>query len=285
MRSSHIASVVLSALLASLLVGCGGGSELTYTGPQEAYQKGVAEFEDGDYDTAIRFFRAVFDYGRGNEWAPAARFKLAMAQRELGKHLVAANEFRRFAQLYRNDERVPEAQFERANSYYLRSPSYQLDQSDSQEAISLFRLFIDRYPNHELVAEAEKKIDELRAKLAHKEFASGRLYERREMWGAATTVYEKAFDNYPDTPWADDVLLGAVRSYVEYGDRSVERLQAERYQKAIDHYNRLAQLFPDSGLLGRAEELYNEAREKLDRVQADADDESIAQEGTSGESG
>ena len=238
--------------------------------------------EEEDYQQAIRLFRAVFEYGRGNQWAPQARFKLAMAQRKLGKHLVAANEFQRFAKLYRNNELLPRAEFERANSYYLRSPMYRLGQSDSRQAISLFRLFIDRHPSHELVPEAKTKINELRAKLAHKKYAAGQLYERREMWSAATTVYEDAFDQYPDTPWADNALLGAVRTYVRYADRSIQNKQAERYQKAIENYNRLTQLFPESDLLNQAETFYSEARRKLDRVQSREGQQSLAQENPSG---
>jgi len=283
MRTSAYAPLLLFALL-GVLVGCSGGNQLTYSGPEEAYKKGVDEMDEGDYQQAIRFFRAVFEYGRGNEWAPEARFKLAMAQRELGKHLVAANEFQRFTQLYRNDDLLPQAEFERANSYYLRSPMYRLDQSDSEQAISLFRLFIDRYPDHDLVPEAEEKITELRSKLARKKYEAGQLYEQRNMWQAATTVYERAFDQYPDTPWADDALLGAVRTYIRYADRSVENKQAERYRKAIENYNRLTQLFPESNLIGRAEDLYSEAREKLDRVEAREGEQSLARENTSPDS-
>lgn len=282
MRSSVLVPVLLGALF-GILVGCSGSDQLTYTGPEDAYKKGMAQFEEGDYQQAIRLYRAVFEYGRGNQWAPKARFQLAMAQRKLGKHLVAANEFRRFTQLYRNNELLPRAEFERANSYYLRSPMYRLDQSDSREGISLFRLFIDRYPNHDLVPEAKTKINELRAKLAHKKYAAGQLYERRDMWGAATTVYEDAFDQYPDTPWADDALLGAVRAYIQYADRSVQSKQADRYQKAIENYNRLTQLFPESNLLNEAEAFYSEARRKLDRIQARDEEQSLAQEDTSRE--
>ncbi|MFB6099601.1 MAG: outer membrane protein assembly factor BamD [Salinibacter sp.] len=280
MRSSVLVPVLLGALF-GLFVGCSGGEKRTYRGPEGAYQKGMAQFKEGDYKQAIRLFRAVFEYGRGNEWAPKARFQLAMAQRKLGKHLVAASEFKRFTQLYRNSKMLPRAEFERANSYYLRSPMYRLDQSDSREAISLFRLFIDRYPNHELVPKAKKKINELRAKLAHKKFAAGKLYERREMWNAATTVYEGTFDQYPGTPWADNALLGAVRSYIRYADRSVQSKKADRYQKAIENYNRLVQLFPESKLLDEAEQLYSEARRKLDQIQARSSTQSIAQEDTS----
>ncbi len=280
MRSSVLLPVLLCALFGGI-VGCSGSGQLTYNGPEDAYQKGVAQMEEGDHQQAIRLFRAVFEYGRGNQWAPKARFKLAMAQRELGKHLVAANEFQRFAELYRNNELLPRAEFERANSYYLRSPMYRLDQSASQQAVSLFRLFIDRYPNHELVPEAKEKINELRGKLAHKKYAAGELYERREMWRAATTVYEEVFDQYPDTEWADNALLGAVRTYIRYADRSVQKKQAERYQKAIENYNRLTQLFPESKLLNEAEAFYSEARRKLDRVQARDGQQSLAQEDTS----
>lgn len=281
MRTSVLVPVLLSVLV-GLLVGCSGGDQLSYRGPEEAYQKGMDQFEDEDYQQAIRLFRGVFEYGRGNEWAPKARFQLALAQRELGKHLVAANEFKRFTELYRNNELLPRAEFERANSYYLRSPMYRLDQSDSEQGISLFRLFIDRYPDHDLVPEAKEKIEELRGKLARKKYEAGELYEERDMWNAATTVYEEVFDQYPDTPWADDALLGAVRAYIRYADRSVQQKQAERYQKAIQNYNRLTQLFPESDLVDRAEGLYSEARNKLDRVQARDGEESLAQEDSSG---
>jgi outer membrane protein assembly factor BamD len=273
--------LALALALSGVLVGCSGSGRLSYSGPQDAYQKGVAEMEEEDYQQAIQLFRAVFEYGRGNEWAPQARFKLAMAQRRLNKHLVAANEFKRFTQLYRRHELLPRAEFERANSYYLRSPMYRLGQSDSREAISLFRLFIDRHPNHKRVAEAKGKVEELRGKLAHKKYAAGELYERRDMWKAATTVYEDAFNQYPDTPWADDALFGAVRAYIRYADRSIQKKQAERYRRAIENYTRLTQLFPESDLLPRAEELYSEAQQKLNAVQDRDPQQSLAQENPS----
>jgi len=279
MRLSALTSILLFAFVGAV-GGCSGSERLTYDGPKEAYTKGISQFEEGDYKLAVRFFRGVLEYGRGNKWAANAQYKLAMAQRKRGKHLVAASEFNRFTEIYRNSAKIAEAQFERANSYYLRSPMYRLDQSDSRQAISLFQLFIDQHPNHRLVSEAEKKIDELRAKLAHKKHAAAQLYEQREMWQAATEVYVDAFNKYPDTKWADEVLLGAVRSYVQYADRSIQKKRAERYRKAIKYYNRLTQLFPESKLLSQAEELYSEAQRKLKRVQAQ-EGQSLARDGGS----
>ncbi|PQJ35994.1 outer membrane protein assembly factor BamD [Salinibacter sp. 10B] len=284
MRLSVLSSVLSLALLIGL-VGCSGSQGITTSGPQDAYEKGVAEYEEEDYDRAIRYFRSVLNYGRGNEWAPDAQFKLAMAQRKKGKYLVAANEFRRFTQLYRNNQMVPRAEYEQARAYYARSPGYHLDQTDTRKAIELFQLFRDRHPDHKLAPKAQDKIDELRAKLAHKQFDAAKLYERRDMWPAATVAYESVFDQYPDTPWADDALLGALRSYIRYADRSIQEKQAERYQQALDQYARLQQLFPESPVLEQAEPLRAEARRKLKEVRSQEQrTQSLAREGGSADS-
>jgi outer membrane protein assembly factor BamD len=281
MRLSVFASVLSLALVVGLM-GCSGSQRVTHSSPKQAYEKGMKQFEKENYNKALRYFRGVLSYGRGNEWGPEAQFQLAMTQRKLEKYLVAANEFRRFTQIYRNDPMVPRAEYEQARAYYARSPHYQLSQTDTRKAIELFQLFIDRYPDHELVPEAQKKINELRAKLAHKKFDAGKLYERRDMWRAATQTYEDVFNQYPDTPWADNALLGALRSYIRYADRSVRQKQAERYREAIAKYDRLTELFPESGLLEQAHSLRDEAQEKLEEVRQRAQQtQSLAQEGTS----
>ena len=262
---SYIATILVAAL--AVLAGCSGSARLQHDSAQDAYQQGMDRFENEDYEDAIRYFRAVFSYGRANDWADDAQLQMARAYRNNNQYRLAATEYRRFLQLYRNDERVPVAEFERAMCYYRLSPRYQLDQSDTRQAISFFQLFIDRYPNHELVPEAQEHVEELRAKLAHKKYEAATLYETRDMYRAAALTHEVVFDQYPETAWADDALLGAIRSYIEYAAQSVEQRQAERLQKAIENYNRLIQVFPDSPLLKDAEALYEEAQERLSAIQ------------------
>jgi len=284
MRIRNLAAFLSLALLV-VLTGCSGSNRISHTSAEQAFQRGKAQYDDGDYDRAIRYFRGVFQYGRGSQWADDAQFYLANSYREQGKYLIAANEYERFSQLYRNNQRRPEAEYQRAMMYYKLSPRYQLDQSNSRRAISYFQLFIERNPRHELVADAQTKIDELRNKMARKQFEAGELYERRDMWEASALTFAGVFDSYPDTEWADDALLGAVRAYIEYADRSVRNKVDDRLEKAISNYERLTQVFPDSPLLGRAETLYQEAQSKLDAYEqeeaaSNADSESIASEGS-----
>jgi outer membrane protein assembly factor BamD len=259
-------SLALIALFVVAVAGCSGSGQVRHTTAEEAFKKGEQLYQQEEYSDAIRYFRAVFSYGRATEWSDDAQLMMARAYYEDRQYRLAATEYRRFIQLYRNDERVPTAEFERAMSYYQLSPRYQLDQSDTEQALSLFQLFLDRYPQHERAPEAEEHIKELREKLAHKKIAAAELYERRGMYRAAALTYETAFDQYPETSWADNALLGAVRTFIEYSNRSVEQRQAERLQKALDHYNRLTQLFPNSPLLDQAEALYEQAQRRMEEI-------------------
>jgi outer membrane protein assembly factor BamD len=262
----RIAFPSLFLLCCLLLTGCSGSTKLRHNSPQEAYGKGVVQYEKKRYADAVPFFQGVFDYGRTHQWAADAQLFLARSYRGNEEYLLAANEYTRFIDTYRNDPRVPEAEFERAMTYYERSPGFELDQTDTGQGITYLQLFLNRYPGHALASEAETRLAELRDKLARKEYETGRLYERRELFSAAALSYETAFDRYPGSPWADEALVGAVRCYVAYAAQSVPSKQAERYQQAIDNYERLLQLFPESPVLKEAEGFYEQARSALQRL-------------------
>lgn len=254
-------SVFYAGLLALAVVvaGCGGTGRLRYTSAEEAFQKGKEFYDSGKYHRAVEYFQGVFDYGRVSEIAADAQLYLARAYYQDGQYILASSEFTRFIELYRNDPRGEQAEFERAMAYYQLSPAYQLDQTETQRAVDYFNLFLDRFPQSELADDAEARILELREKMAHKLYARGGLYEQRELFEAAALSYELAFDQYPDTHWADDALLGALRAYLAFADQSIRERQEERLQKAIDNYQRLVQLFPESPHHEAARALHEQA--------------------------
>ena len=262
--SMSIRTINVLALLfvVAVAAGCVGSGRLRYDSPEDAYNKGKALYDQGKYDRAAEYFQGSFDFGRTHEWAADAQLYLARSYAANREYILASNEYTRFAEIYRSDPRVQEADYERAMTFYNRSPRYQLDQSPTQQAIQAFQLFINRYPQSPQAADASAKIDELRDKLAHKQFDAGQQYENRELYRAAALSYEVVFDSYPDTQWVDDALLGAMRTYITYSDQSVESRQAERLQLALDNYQRLL-LIPDSPLRKEAELLYEQATQRM----------------------
>ena len=254
------------ALICLLVAGCAGSGRITYDSPEEAYQRGMEAYNNGKYTRAAQYFQGVFDYGRTHEWADDARLQLARAYRNNREYILAASEYSSFSSVYRGDERVPIAEFERAMTFYERSPAIELDQTSTRRGIEVFNLYIQRFPQHDSVATAMLRVGELRQKLADKQFHAAGLYERRGLYEAAALSYETVFDKYPDTPLADDALLGALRCYIEFSARSIQQRQAERLETAIGHFERLVQIFPDSELIEEASILRQEADSRLDRL-------------------
>jgi outer membrane protein assembly factor BamD len=274
MKRSIQRPLVMLALMTSVAIaGCAGSGRLRYSGPQDAYQKGLAFYERNKYERAAEYLQAVFDFGRAHEWAADAQFLLAQAYFHNEEYILSASEFSRFSEIYRTDPRVPEAEYWRAMAYYELSPKYQLDQSDTQRAIDQFLSFIERFPDHERAGDAVDRIQELRQKQARKDVEAAILYERRELFEAAALTYERVFDEYSTTQWADDALLGATRAWLSFAEQSIRARQPERLQRAIDNYQRLVQLFPDSPLVKDAESLYARAADQLAELNGEATSE------------
>lgn len=262
--SRSLVPVLFSLIL--LVTGCGNGGRTTYTTPQEAFGKGRVLFEEGKYQQAIPYFQGVFSFGRTHQWAADAQLYLARSYRNNKEYLLAANEYERFTRIYRVDPRLAEANYEWAMTYYELSPPPPLDQTDTKRAIEEFQLFIDRFPDNPLVDDAQERIVDLRSKLANKQFNTAKLYERRELYEAAALSYEAVFDLYPDTPWAQPALVGAMRAYIAFSDQSIALRQPERLQLATRNYDRLTQIFKDSEYLKEAETLYEGIQARLEAL-------------------
>jgi len=268
MRRLYVA-LILSVGLAFVVSACGSSGQLQYSSAEEAFNKGMERFENERYDRAADYFRAVFDFGRTNDYAADAQLYLARSHKAKREMIIAAQEYTRFLELYRTDERVPEAEYERAMTYYERSPRYQFDQTPTRQALRFLQLYVQRHPDAEHASAASDQIDELRNKLARKQLYTADHYERRGRYEAAALSYDKAFDQFPDTQWADDAILGSIRMYIAFSDASVRSRQAERLEPALERFQQMQQLFPDSPLLEEAERLHERAQRRHERLLAE----------------
>jgi outer membrane protein assembly factor BamD len=138
---------ILSGIIAAL-IGCAGSGRVQFQTPEQAFQRGLELYERESYQRASEHFQAVFDFGRTHEVAAEAQLYLARSYFNNRDYLLAANEYTRFLEFYRTDPRVADAEYERALSYYRLSPPYQLDQTDTERAITFLQLFITRYATH-----------------------------------------------------------------------------------------------------------------------------------------
>jgi outer membrane protein assembly factor BamD len=250
--------VLALSVVAFGLSGCSGSGSVAGTA-QEAYDRGVEAFDAGKHIRAIEHFRTALDFGRTSELADDAQLYLARSYAGSRQYLLAGNEFTRFIEFYRTDPRVEQAAYERIQAYAELSPRYELDQTDTNQAIAYIQAYLRQYPQSPNVEAASALMAEMREKLALKLFEGGRLYERRELFEAAVMTFREVLASYPTSEVADDALVAAVRAQVLFAQNSVPDRQAERYQEALRLYDQLVTLFPSSPLLREAEGLYDRA--------------------------
>ena len=251
--------VLALAFAVATLSAC-GGSQATVGSAQEAYDRGLTALDAGKHARAVEHFRSALDFGRTTDIADDAQLGLARAYRGDRQYLLAGAEYTRFIEFYRTDPRVPEAAYERILAYSALSPRYELDQTDTEQAIAYIRLYLQTYgTDAERAPEVAALLDELQEKLARKQFESGRLYERRELFEAASIAYGRVLDEYPTSAVADAALLGSLRAQTSYAANSIPSKQAERFREALRVYDQFVTLFPASPLVAEAEAEYDRA--------------------------
>lgn len=247
------------ALAVTTLSAC-GGSQATVSSAQEAYDRGVAALDARKHARAVELFRSALDFGRTTEVADDAQLGLARAYRGDKQYLLAGAEYTRFIEFYRTDPRVPEAAYERILAYAELSPRFELDQTDTEQTIAYSRLYLQNYgTDSERAPEVAALLDELQEKLARKQFESGKLYERRELYEAAAIAYGRVLTEYPTSAVADVALLGSLRAQTSYAANSIRAKQPERFREALRFYDQFVTLFPASPLTAEAEAEYDRA--------------------------
>lgn len=266
MKRNHFL-VLFVAIFA--LISC-RGTDLIRPGDsiEVAFEKAMNQFEQENWTDAANAFETVVSIGRGTDVGQDAQFYLAESYFNGRRYLIAASEYERYASFYPRSERREVVDFKAAESYYQLSPRYRLDQTYTRTALDRYRLFNSRYPNSERVEVTGERISELRSKLARKEFHAAEFYMRTNRYQSAVIYFDLVIDSYPETRWAELSLVKKIEAYILYADNSVRDRQEERYQLALDTYNTYLQLFPRGENRSRAEALYDEASESIERVRA-----------------
>lgn len=213
----------------------------SYTAQQHLeYAKNLMLEEE--YDEAVLQFQSILLQYAGSAVNDDAQYFLALTYYKREQFLLAAYEFSKLIRDIPASEYVQDSQFMLADSYYKLSPDYQLEQSYSKKAVEEFQAFVEFFPLHPKVEEAEKKISELYSKFAEKEFNSARIYEKMEYYTAAINYYTLVKDTYHDSKFAPLAQFNLIKLLV-LKDRKDEALRnIAEYIKKYPNDSRIDEL-------------------------------------------
>lgn len=226
-------------------------------------EKGYMYYDNGDYIKAKTLFDIILNEVRGTADAEKLFYTYAEMHYKMGQFLLAAYYFENFASTYANSVRREDADYYSALSNYKLSPSYRLDQENTEKAITEFQRFVNRYPTSPRVKEASEIIEELRTKLEVKAYEAALLYYNLRMYQAAHHALENVIRDYPDIDNSEEIKYLSIKASFDLAVNSVYERQRERYEKTMKKISEFMRRYPNSKHLKELKHINKKSTEKL----------------------
>lgn len=258
--------IIPAILCLVMFASCSKYTKLLKSTDNEAkYEEALKYYEKKNYDRALQLFDVLQSAYRGQREGENIAFLTAECYYNKTDYDIASQYYKRYAANYPYASRTEDAVFKSAMCYYRLSPGVSLDQTDTYTAITEFQNFIEVFSDSELVKVAYGKIDTLKMKLEEKDYRKCLLYYKMEEYQAATTSFETFMKDYPGTAHREEILGYMVVNYYRYAEKSVASKKRERYELAVEKFNTLTYIFPESKFIPDLEPIVAEIREKLSK--------------------
>ena len=122
----------------------------------------------------------------------------------MGEYQQAITEYEAFLKNHPGHNEYEYALYQLALSNYELRGSKDRDPSFTLSAIKWFTIFIEQYPDSELVPTAEENIMECRRLLAERQIFIGKFYMKKKNYKAALDRFNIVLEKYPDTKYSDE---------------------------------------------------------------------------------
>ena len=259
--------ILLGVMCLMLFVSCNKHTQiLKSTDNEYKFKAAVSYYEHKDYNRALQLFDVLQSAYRGKPQGEEIAFYTAECYYNLKDYNIASHYYKRYVVNYPFAKNAESSLFRSACCYYLESPSIELDQEESYEAIKEFKNFIDLYPQSVLVDSANRLIDTLQYKIAEKDFKTCMLYYKMEEYQAAITSFESFMREYPTTIHREEIMNYMVLTYLRYAENSVVSKQRERYELALEKYNTLIYMYPESKYISQLEPTIEKIKLELSNI-------------------
>ena len=172
---------------------------------------------NGDNEKAAELFLEIERIYPYSELAKQALLNNAIVlqlEKDYEGSRLSAN---RFITFYPADKNTPYAYYLLALSYYDQIDEIGRDQANTYEALKLFRIIIERYPESEFASASSLKKNLAFDHLAAKEMEVGRYYLKNSHYIAAINRFETVVKEYPTTSHTPEALHRLVEAYLSLG--------------------------------------------------------------------
>jgi len=238
-------------------VSCNGYNKLLKSSDYELkLVKADEYYKKANYVKALQLYDELIPIYKGTVKAEEVYYYYTYCNYYQGDYLLSQYHFKHFTRQFPNSVHSEECYFMNAYCYYLSSPNYKLDQTDTKSAIKEFQSFIDAYPESSRIDSCNKLVDLLRFKLERKDFDQVKQYQRLSDFKAAITSAQNFIKDFADSRYVDEAYFIIINSYYLLAINSIPAKKSERLEGAIETYLKFVDLYPKSSYLLKAESVY-----------------------------
>ena len=243
-----------------------GNTRITFETFHQNLEKAKRFYDKKQFLSAAKYFEELYPLSIGQPIADTILFLFADCYFQNKDYQMAAFHFKDYTRRYPGTARTELAYLKCLQAIYNLSPAYSLDQYETKYAIEEINYFIQQYPNSSYMEECNTMMDELRNKLAHKDFEQLKLYYNTENYKAAQIAAKNFSKDYTYSAYSDDALYILVKNNYEYAKKSVEAKKQERFMACVDAYDKLRIHYPDSPFLTEAKKIADEADKQINKI-------------------
>ncbi|HOY15785.1 MAG TPA: outer membrane protein assembly factor BamD [Haliscomenobacter sp.] len=264
-KTTILPVLVLSLMSFLLLNGCKSEFEQIRTSGdvKNIYAKALEYYQAEEWQKSQTLLEMIIPNVRGTKEAEDVFFKYAYSFYNLQSYTSASYHFKTFANTYGASPLREEAEFMSAYAQYQESPTFRLDQGNTNQAIEEFEFFVNSYPDSKRVAECNKLIDQLRSKLETKAFEEGKLYFNLRYYQSAVSSFENLLKDFPETKNAEEVRLMILRSYYDLAVNSILDKREERFKECRRLSAEFLERYPKSVSLREVQSIQDNSNKQL----------------------
>lgn len=265
MKQINRSAFALLVLFVMIFSGCQDAFEKVRrsTSVQQRLDKAFDYYKKEDFAKAQLLFEDLIPLIKVDTIGEKVFFMYAYTHYNQKSYALASYYFKQFFNTYGNSAKSEEALFMSAMSQYKLSPTYRLDQSETNKAIEGFQMFANSFPGSNRVDRCNRMIDEMRGKLEFKAYESAYLYYKISDFKAAVYSFQQLLQDYPDTENAEKVKFMIIKSDYHLAVNSVTSKQRERFEETLKQYLDFVDTYPSSTFKKEAEDIYDKAQAKL----------------------
>jgi len=270
--TKRILSILPILLSVVLLSSCGNFNKLLKSDDvDKKYAAALNYYEEEEWDKAGALLEDLMPLLKGRSEYERANFLYANTKYHQGFYLESSFHFTSFGQTFPRSQYAEEAAYLNARSLVNESPSHNLDQQSTIQAMSALQEFMRRYPESKFMPEANTVYDELSRKIEVKAFENAKLNYQLinydpNYYKATIVAMDNFRKNYPSSEFIEESMYLKIDAQYNYAKESIESKQRERHLEVIAYYQAFIDAYPKSKFLRPAERLYSSSLLELERL-------------------